>query len=215
LILLEKEKSLIGIYLTAHPLDDYKLEIESFCSRDVFLKDINNDIEKYIGRDFAFGGMVTANREATSKNGNPFSTFTLSDYTDSLEFFLFGQDYVNFQKYCKTGLFLLVRGTVKPRYNGSSYEFKISQIELLSEVRKNYVKSITLNLPVHILNEEVVERLETMTVNNKGKTLLKFNIYNLDNNMNVQMFSRTAKINLTDEFLKFFDEDLNITYRIN
>jgi DNA polymerase-3 subunit alpha len=108
-----------------------------------------------------------------------------------------------------------VHGTVKQRYNGSSYEFKISQIELLSEVRKNYVKSITLNMPVHLLNEEVVERLETMTVNNKGKTLLKFNIYNLDNNMNVQMFSRTAKINLTDEFLKFFDEDLNITYRIN
>lgn len=215
LILLEKEKSLIGIYLTAHPLDDYRLEIESFCSRDVFLKDINNDIEKYIGRDFAFGGMVTANREATSKNGNPFSTFTLSDYTDSIEFFLFGQDYVNFHKYCKTGLFLLVRGTVKQRYNNASYEFKISQIELLSEVRKNYVKSITLNLPVHILNNEVVERIETMTVNNKGNTLLKFNIYNLDNNMNVQMFSRTAKINLTDEFLKFFVEDLNITYRIN
>ncbi len=215
LILLEKEKSLIGIYLTAHPLDDYRLEIESFCSRDVFLKDLNNDIEKYIGKDLAFGGMVTATREATSKNGNPFSTFTLSDYTDSIEFFLFGQDYVNFHKYCKTGLFVLVKGTVKQRYNGDSYEFKISQIELLSEVRKNYVKSITLNLPIHKLNEEVVERIEKMTLNNKGNTLLKFNIYNLDNNMNVQMFSRTAKINLTDEFLKFFDEDLNITYRIN
>ena len=215
LILLEKEKSLIGIYLTAHPLDDYRLEIESFCTRDVFLKDLNNDIEKYIGKDLVFGGMVTATREATSKNGNPFSTFTLSDYTDSIEFFLFGQDYVNFHKYCKTGLFLLVKGIVKQRYNGDSYEFKISQIDLLSEVRKNYVKSITLNLPVHKINNEVVERIEKMTINNKGNTLLKFNIYNLDNNMNVQMFSRTAKINLTDEFLAFFDEELNITYRIN
>lgn len=215
LILLEKEKSLIGIYLTAHPLDDYRLEIESFCSRDVFLKDLNNDIEKYKNKDLAFGGMVTATREATSKNGNPFSSFTLSDYTDSLEFFLFGQDYVNYFKYCKTGLFLLVRGSVKQRYNGDSYEFKISQIEMLSEIRKNYVKSITLNLPVNKLNEEVVERIETMALNNKGNTLLKFNIYNLENNMNVQMFSRTAKINLTDRILKFFDEELNITYRIN
>jgi len=215
LILLEKEKSLIGIYLTAHPLDDYRLEIESFCSRDVFLKDLNNDIEKYQGKDFAIGGMVTASREATSKNGNPFSTFTLSDYTDSMEFFLFGQDYVNFHKYCKTGLFLLVKGSVKQRYNGSSYEFKISQIELLSEVRKNHVKSITLNLPLDKLNEVVVERIEKLTINNKGKTLLKFNIYDLDNNMNVQMFSRTARINLTDEFLKLFEEDLDITYRIN
>ncbi len=215
LILLEKEKSLIGIYLTAHPLDDYRLEIESFCSRDVFLKDINNDIEKYKGKDFAFGGMVTAMREATSKNGNPFSSFTLSDYTDSMEFFLFGQDYVNFHKYCKTGLFLLIRGSVKQRYNGDSFEFKISQIELLSELRKNHVKSITLNLPVNKLTETVVERIERMAVNNKGNTLLKFNIYNMENNMNVQMFSRTTKINLTDSFLKLFDEELNITYRIN
>lgn len=215
LILLEKEKSLIGIYLTAHPLDDYRLEIESFCSRDVFLKDLNNDIEKYKGKDLAFGGMVTATREATSKNGNPFSSFTLSDYTDSLEFFLFGQDYVNFHKYCKTGLFLLVKGSVKQRYNGNSYEFKIAQIELLSEVRKNYVKSITLNLPINKLTESVVERIERMAVNNKGNTLLKFNIYNLENNMNVQMFSRTTKINLTDGFLKLFEEELNITYRIN
>ena len=215
LILLEKEKSLIGIYLTAHPLDDYKLEIESFCSRDVFLKDINNDIEKYKGREFTFGGMVTATREATSKNGNPFSSFTLSDYTDSMEFYLFGQDYVNFHKYCKTGLFLLLRGSVKQRYNGDSYEFKIGQIELLSEVRKNYVKSITLNMPVNQLTDSVVEKIEKMAKNNKGNTLLKFNIYNLENNMNVQMFSRTTKINLTDSFLKLFDEELNITYRIN
>ncbi len=215
LILLEKEKSLIGIYLTAHPLDDFRLEIDSFCSRDVFLKDLNNDIEKYRDRDFSFGGMVTASREATSKNGNPFSTFTLSDYTDSMEFFLFGQDYVNFHKYCKTGLFLMVKGSVKQRFNGTSYEFKISQIELLSEVRKNYVKSITLNLPVQKLNKQVIELIEEMTKNNKGNTLMKFNIYNPENNMNVQMFSRTSKINLTDGLLKLFDEELDISYRIN
>ncbi len=103
LILLDKEKNLIGIYLTAHPLDDYRLELESFCSREVALKDLNNDIEKLKGREFTFGGMVTAAREATSKNGNPFSTLTLSDYTDSYEFFFFGQDYVNFHNYCKPG----------------------------------------------------------------------------------------------------------------
>jgi DNA polymerase-3 subunit alpha len=215
LILLEKEKNLIGIYLTAHPLDDYKLEIDSFCSRDVFLKDLNNEIEKHQGKDITLGGMVTASREATSKNGNPFSTFTLSDYTDSMEFFLFGQDYVNFHKFCKTGLFLMVKGTVRQRYNGSSLEFKISHIELLSEVRKNQVKSITLNLPLDKLNMEVVHQIEKLTLNNKGKTLLKFNIYDLENNMNVQMFSRTTRINLTDEFLKLFDEELDITYRIN
>jgi DNA polymerase-3 subunit alpha len=70
-------------------------------------------------------------------------------------------------------------------------------------------------MPVNQLTDSVVERIEKMAKNNKGNTLLKFNIYNLENNMNVQMFSRTTKINLTDGFLKLFDEELNITYRIN
>ncbi|MBT6004365.1 MAG: DNA polymerase III subunit alpha, partial [Prolixibacteraceae bacterium] len=215
LIFLEKEKNLIGIYLTSHPLDDYKLEIENFCSRDISLKDLNNDIEKYKNKEFTFGGMVTAVRGATSKNGNPFSTLTLSDYSDSNEFFFFGQDYVNFHKYCKSGLFVMVKGSVRQRYNSEYYEFKISQIELLSEVRKNYIKSITINLPLNKVNEKIIGEFEKLTLNNKGNTLLKFNIYDWENNRQLKMFSRNSKINLTDSLLNLFEEQLDITYRIN
>ncbi len=215
LVLLEKEKNLIGIYLTSHPLDDFRLELDSFCSRDVTLKDLNNDIENYKGKEFTFGGMVTAAREGTSKNGNPFSTLTLTDYSDSYELFFFGQDYVNFHNYCKSGLFILVKGQVKQRYNSEYYEFKVTQIELLSEVRKNYIKSVTLNLPLNKINESVIGEIESMIKTNKGKTLLRFNVYDVENNMNVQMFSRTAKISLTDRFLKFFEDELDISFRIN
>jgi DNA polymerase-3 subunit alpha len=215
LILLDKEKNLIGIYLTAHPLDDYRLEMDSFCSRDATLKDLNNDIEKLKGKELTFGGMVTDAREATSKNGNPFSTLTLSDYTDSYEFFFFGQDYVSFHNYCRPGLFILVKGSVKQRYNSESYEFKISAIELLSEVRKNYIKTVTLNLPLDKLDEDIIQEIEKMAKNNKGKSLLKFNVYDTDSNMNIQMFSRTSKINFSDEFLTFFENVPDITYRIN
>jgi len=215
LILLDKEKSLIGIYLTAHPLDDFKLEINSFCSRDIALKDINNDIEKYIGKDFTFGGMVTEAREGTSKNGNPYSTLTFADYSDTREFFFFGNDYVNFHKYCKPGLFLMIKGMVQQRWKSEYYEFKILQIELLSEVRKNYIKSVTVNLPLDKLNESVIEKIESMTKNNSGKALLKFNVYDPENNMQIKMFSRTIKVDLSESFLKFFEEDINIGYRIN
>jgi len=216
IILLEKEKNLIGIYLTAHPLDDYKVEIENFCSRDVSLKDLKNDIEKYKERDFTFGGMVTAAREGTSKNGNPFSTLTLSDYTDSYEFFFFGQDYVNFHKYCKTGLFVLVKGTVKTRFNNSdAFEFKATHIELLSEARKNMVKSVTINLPLDRVNESIIEEIEKLAKNNKGKALLKFNVYDPGSNMFIHLFSRNIRIELTSRFLKYFQEKPDIGYRIN
>jgi DNA polymerase-3 subunit alpha len=215
LILLEKEKNLIGIYLTAHPLDDFKLEIENFCSRDVSLKDINNDIEKYKELDFVFGGMVTAAREGTSKNGNPYATLTLTDYTDSKELFFFGKDYVNFSKYCKVELFIMVKGTVTKGYKRDYYEFKVGSIELLSDIRINYVKSVTVNVPLQHLNEKMVKNIEQLAKLHKGKTLLKFNVYDPENNMNVQMFSRTVKINPSDEFLKYFDEQADLGYRIN
>src|SRR6056297_999922 len=162
IVLLEKEKSLIGIYLTAHPLDDYKVEIDNFCSREVLLKDLKNDIERYKNREFTFGGMVVAAREGTSKNGRPYSTLTLADYSDSYEFFFFGQDYVNFHNYCKTGLFILLKGAVRQRFNSDFYEFKASRIELLSEVRKNHVKSVTINIPLDRINEGIVGKMEEL-----------------------------------------------------
>ncbi len=216
IVLLDKEKSLIGIYLSAHPLDDYKLEIENFCSREVALKDLKNDIDKYHDREFTFGGMVTAAREGTSKNGNPFSTLTLSDYTDSYEFFFFGQDYVNFHNFCKTGLFLMVKGSVRPRFNSSdTWEFKASVIELLSEARKIRVKSVTINLPVDLLDQMIVEEIEMLAKNNKGQALLKFNVYDPENNMYIHLFSRNTRIELTNRMLQFFKERPGIGYRIN
>jgi len=215
LILLEKEKNLIGIYLTAHPLDDYKLELKNFCTKDVTLADINNEIEKYIDKEFTFGGMVTGAREGTSKNGNPYSTLTLSDYNDSKEFFFFGQDYVNFHKYCKPGLFIMVKGAVKNRFNSDFYEFKVTHIELLSEVRKNYIKSVTVNLPLNKLNNTVITEIDGLAKKNPGKAILRFNVYDPENNMQIQMFSRTIRVSLTENFLKFFEEEMDMGYRIN
>ncbi|HZH72866.1 MAG TPA: DNA polymerase III subunit alpha [Mariniphaga sp.] len=215
LILLEKEKNLIGIYLTAHPLDDYKLELTSFCTRDVTLRDLKNDIEKYKDREFTFGGMVTSARDGTSKNGNPFSTLTLTDYNDSYEFFFFGQDYVNFHKYCKSGLFIMIRGTVKQRFNSEFYEFKATQIELLSEARKNYVKSVTINVSLNELTEAIIKDIEQLAQNNKGQSLLKFNVYNPENNMYIHLFSRNTRIELTNHFLDYFEKKPGIGYRIN
>jgi DNA polymerase-3 subunit alpha len=216
LILLEKEKNLIGIYLTAHPLDDYKLEINNFCSRDVALKDLNNNIERFKDRDFVFGGMVTAAREGQSKNGNMYATLTLSDYTDSKEIFFFGNDYVNFGKFCKAGIFIMVKGTVRSRFGSSDfYEFKVNSIELLSDVRSSYVKSITINVPLPVLNKNLVKNIESLAKDHQGKSLLKFNVFDPENNMHLEMFSRTARVYPSDAFLNFFEEQPEMSYRIN
>jgi DNA polymerase-3 subunit alpha len=109
----------------------------------------------------------------------------------------------------------MVKGTVRTRFKSDFYEFKVTQIELLSEVKKNYVKSVTINLPLHKLNESVIKEIDSLSQNNIGNAVLKFNVYDPENNMQIQMFSRTVKVTLTDNFLKFFEADLDIGYRIN
>ncbi|MBN1821097.1 MAG: DNA polymerase III subunit alpha [Prolixibacteraceae bacterium] len=215
IIFLEKEKSLIGVYLTSHPLDDYKFEMEHFCTPNVALKDLNNNIELFKERDLVLGGMVTDAKESVSKNGNPYSILTLTDYSDSYQFYFFKNNYIDFGKYCKTGLFILVRGKVQKRFNQESYEFKISNIDLLSEVRKSYVKSVTINIPLEQLNKSVIEEIEHYTKNKKGKSMLKFQVFDKENNRDIEMFSRNTRINFDNDFVSFIENHPDIGYRIN
>jgi DNA polymerase III subunit alpha len=215
LILLEKEKSLIGVYLTAHPLDDYKLEIDHFCTKGVGIKDLNEQIERFRDRELTFGCMVTDAQESMSKNGSPYSKMTISDYTDSIQVFFFKQDYVDFGKYCKPGIFLLVKGKVQSRYNSDAMEFRVSHIELLSEVRRNHVKSVTLTMPLGLISQSLVNQLEKLSKEHKGKALLKFNLYDPETNRSIHLFSRNTKIELDNQFLKFFEEHPEIVFRIN
>jgi DNA polymerase-3 subunit alpha len=215
IVLLEKEKALIGIYLSSHPLDDYKLEVENFTSREFSLKDINNNIEAMKGRDLTFAGMVTESREAIGKTGKHFSTMTLSDYADSYTFFFFGKDYVEFSKYCKTGLFLMIKGQVQPRFNGDQLEFKIRSIELLSEIRKNNINTVTLQLPLQNVTPDLIQEIETISLKNKGKALLRFNIWDSETKSMVNLFSRNTRVEMTSELERFIRNHESLTFKIN
>jgi len=215
LVLLEKERSLVGVYLTSHPLDRYKVEIATLATKDVAFKDLNSNIEALNGRELTFVGMVTEARESFGKTGKPYSQITLTDYTDSYKCFFFAKDYVEFGKYCKPGLYLLVKGVVQNRFGGDQIEFKISRIELMEEVREKYFKSITVKIPLSVLTGNVISDLERLTLNSKGKSLLRFDIYDLETNMVVNLFSRNTRIEITDELLAYFEKQEDLVFKIN
>ena len=215
LVLLEKERSLVGVYLTSHPLDKYKIEIKSLVTKDVSFKDLNNNIEALKGREMTFAGMVTEAREAFSKNGKPFCFMVLTDYTDSYKIFFFSKDYVEFGKYCKPGLFLMVKGSVQNRFGGEQLEFKVNRIELMDEVREKYFKSITVQIPLPTLTNQLVNELGNLTLNSKGKTLLKFDVWDPETKMIVNLFSRNTRIEITDELLAYFESHDDLAFKIN
>ncbi len=215
LVLLEKERSLVGVYLTSHPLDKYKVEIDLLASKDVSLKDLNSNIEALKGRELTFVGMVSEARESFGKTGKPYSNIVLTDYTDSYKMFFFAKDYVEFGKFCKPGLYLMVKGVVQNRFGGEQLEFKVSRIELMDDIREKYFRSITVKIPLTALTGDVIEDLERLTASGKGKALLRFDIYDIETKMMVNLFSRNTRIEITDELLAYIENQDDLAFKIN
>ena len=201
--LLHKEKEVIGFYISGHPLDNFRFEMNQFCPNKI---NQLKDLEKYKDKELTIGGMVSSASHKMSRNGKPFCSFVIEDFTDSKELVLFGQDYVNFKQYLETGFFLFVRGRAQERYNQSGLlEFKITSMELLSELRDKLVRSITIHVQLSELSEKFVSRLmEVVKENSKQnskKCNLQVNVIDKDENSFVKLPSRKFRICPDDSFI--------------
>ena len=216
---LEHEKNLIGIYLTAHPLDDYRLEIDSFCTKGVNFGMLDQDLAPFKGREITLAGMVTEAYEGMNKNGKMFSNLTIADYEGALKIFFFGQNYIDYGKFCKKGLFLLMKGKVQPRFRNQNgpemLEFKVTNAELLQEVRTNKVKKISVDIPLLAINEQFIAEFTSHCENNKGNTLLEFNIVDPETKTSINLFSRNVKVSPADEFIDYLRTKEGIIFKIN
>ena len=210
---LNREKEVIGIYLSSHPLDDFKLEIGTFTTAT--LAELQN-LRDYLDREVWIAGMIIETRNGIGKNGKPYGSFTLQDYSDSFRFMLFDKDYLDNSKFLVTGYYLLIKGRVqKRRYKEEEIEFSIKKIYLLSSVKDELVKSITLKINAENVNTEMITELKELVNENKGETELKFNFVDNEDKVSVQMFSRTARIRLNNELLSYLDDHPGITYKVN
>lgn len=210
---LNKERELIGIYLSAHPLDDYELILNHVCSANTL--DLQN-IESLNGRNITFGGMVTAVREGQTKKGSPYTIFKIEDYMGSYEIALFSDDSVNFGKFARMGLTVYITAKVQPkRYRPEELEVKIGTIQLLNEVKDKLISKITLQLPLNELNDATVSELSALIKNNSGNTLLYFHILGEETHMNLQLFSRPTRIQIDKHLIEYLKENENIDFKIN
>jgi DNA polymerase-3 subunit alpha len=210
---LNREKEVIGIYLSSHPLDDFQLEIKNFTTAT--LTDLQN-LNDYLDRDVCVAGMVTETRNGISKNGKPYGSFTLQDYTDSFRFMLFDKEYIDNSKFFTTGYYLLIRGRVqKRRFKEDELEFKIRTINLLSSVKDELIKSITLKIETSNIDEVLIHELKEMVQENKGDTELRFQFLDHEEKIAVPMFSRTFRVRLNNEFVEWLEDHPSIEFKVN
>ena len=213
LLKLNKEKEVIGIYLSSHPLDNFKLEINQFSNGT--LAELRN-LESLRGKEISVAGMITTVKHATTKNGKPYGAFTVEDYTDTFTMTLFNKDYENFRKYLYEGYSLLIRGLIAENTWKSTpeLELKIKNIYLLSSVREELVKNIQIKLPVDMITETFLEEFTKHTKKSTGNMNLKILVFDSSENISIDMFSRSQRLALSDELIDFLSSNREIEFKL-
>lgn len=202
---LNREKELVGIYLSAHPLDPFRLEIENFCNVNCQQFAENNVTP---GKDLKIAGMITAvDHRISQKNGNGFGFLTLEDFTGSYRFALFGKTYVQFKNYLTQGTTVLIKGKMQPKYNNpQEFDFQFTAIDLLADVKDKMLNSITLKVPITELDNDLLATIKEITTLYKGSQDLRFSIFDPESKIAIKMHSRSLKISICKDLIKMVEE---------
>lgn len=209
------EKDVIGFYISGHPLDLYRLEMKKFIKNKIV--DLR-DVEKNKGKELSLGAMITSVNHRISKTGKPFGSFVIEDYDEAYELVLFGEDYLRFKMWLNPGEFLYIKGRLQDRYNQpGNTEFKISSIQLLSEVREKMLKNLTVKVPVEKVSAEWVDKvdeiLRTVSVTHPGSCTLKFKVYDpTDSRILVDLPSRKFKVNPQNDLIDSLEKLAEIEF---
>ena len=216
---LKYEKDVIGIYLTGHPLDNYKLEMERYCNSTI--ADLKNMQKARSGEggeeimqafsdfkkrgEIRIGGLVSSVQHKMTKTGKPFGTFVLEDYKESYEFALFGDDYVNHRNKLVEGYFLYLKGNIEEKFRQKdNWDLRITVIDMLTEMRDKLTKSLTVNLDLYAVNNQLLNGIQqAVNVNNEKYPVknctLRFKIR--DEAMLIELPSKTYKVNPSDDLM--------------
>ncbi len=196
---LRQEKEYTGIYITGHPLDAYKFEIEHFCN--VQLSELD-DLKAFKNKELIFAGIVTSVDHKVSKKGNPFGQFSMEDYAGSLQFTLFSEDYVRFKPMLEKSNFLFVKARVQGRFNSEdSLEVKVNQLIRLADVSGQLAKNINIKVALQNIDETWIDRLHALCLANPGRCGL--NIIVIDNELrySAELPSKSIRVAFSHDLL--------------
>ena len=210
---LNRERDLVGIYLSAHPLDEYTIVLDHVCNTRMAELE---DKSALVGREITMGGIVTSVRRGISKNGNPYGIAKIEDYSGSAELPFFGNDWVTFQGYLGEGTFLFIKARCQPKqWRPEELDIKITSMELLPDVKEKLVEKITILVPLSVLNSAMVAELSSLTKDHPGNTELYFKVTDREEKRHVDLISRPVKLSVGKELISYLKERPELEFRIN
>ena len=212
---LNKEKEYVGIYISAHPLDEYAVVLKNICN--MTMADFASGENFNAPRDIRLGGMVTGIREGMSKSNNPYGIAKVEDYSGAAEIPLFGRDWVDYGRYFKQDLFIMIEGKIQEKkYRNNEYEFKISNISLLPDIKDTVFHRMEISMPVAMVNSMIATDLEEMFSESPGNVDVFFKLYDEGKpHLKVTMRSKNIKISPTKKLTDYLDSYEYLSYKIN
>jgi DNA polymerase-3 subunit alpha len=191
---LQKEREVVGIYLSGHPLDDFRYEWENFATP-------LSNVDNFKGRKVNVAGFVLKAEHRISQKGTGWGRFTLQDYTGSLEITMFSESYAKFRNFFEEGTSVYVEGEYKQRYNSDEMEFKVLNVRLLETVGEEKTESVTLKIPVEKISADLIEQIDKICAAHKGKHTLRMELIDFQNKEKLPFISQARKVTVGNEFL--------------
>ena len=210
---LNKEKQLIGIYLSAHPLDEYMIILKKVCNLQMAQME---NLTPMANKEVRLGGIVTGVRKGVTKKGLPYGIVTMEDYSGAGELALFGENWARFGSYMSTtDTTVFITGRIQgKRYKPEEMELSIGSVEYLDNVKDRIIENINIYLPEISLTEDLIVQITDSVKNNPGKTELFISIIDAENGIHLNLQRRMGKITVTKQLIEAL-EDNNIPYTIN
>ena len=214
---LAKEREVVGVYISGHPLDDFKIEMKTFCNANL---SVFNDLEKYVNREMTFGGVVTDVQHRVSKQGKGWALFTVEDYTDTYEFRIFGEEYLKFRHFLLQNNFVYVKVFVREGWvnkdtgKKSDPRLQFNNFQLLQDVLESYAKKLSIQLNIKDLDVEKIQRLKDLINLHPGNQALNFVVYDNRDQVKLNMSSRKQKVKVSQELLDQLENE-QVYFKLN
>lgn len=200
---LNKEKEVVGIFISGHPLDDFKMEIESFCSGVVGML---NDPENHKNKDILIPAIITEAEHRFTRKGDPFGTLIIEDYNDSHKLFLWRENYLKYKHFLAPGTFVAIKGRVEIPPRRSELEFTIHSIDLLHNLKETKANSLHLKVSTKSLDQIMISNLLELFNDHSGNVPVHFTVYDPLEGTEVKMPSKSVKVDLNNKFFKVLRE---------
>ena len=208
---LSKEKEMVGIYISGHPLDDFKTEIKYFCNAKV---NVLQHLEKLEGKELTFAGIITDVQHRVSKNGKPWGLFTFEDYSDAYEFRIFNEDYLKFRHFLIPNTFLYLKTVMRRPWQNGDVRVQILAIQQLQDVLSKMAKKITIQLDIDSLKTDEIDSINSVIKKYKGNQGLNFVVYDMEEKLKLTMPSRTTKVEISNELIEELTAN-ELIFRLN